>query len=120
MNDEKPDRNIQKPLCMAEIKKCIFTIRDTQVMIDSDLTAFYGVEIKYINRAVKRNIERFPDPFRFQLTAQEYETLNSLRCQIGTLKKLPQEGENIENTFLMYLTSRVLRCYLPYYPVLLR
>ncbi len=53
-------------------------------MIDSDLAALYEVETKMLNRAVKRNIERFPENFMFQLTKEEWE---NLRCQIGTFKR---------------------------------
>ena len=52
-------------------------------MLDSDLAALYEVEVKYLNRTVKRNITRFPTDFLFQLTDNEWE---SLRCQIGTAK----------------------------------
>ena len=50
-------------------------------MLDEDLAGLYGVETKYLVRAVHRNAERFPDDFMFQLTAEE-----ALRCQIGTSK----------------------------------
>jgi len=68
-----------------DIKSKIYTIRDKQVMLDTDLALLYGVETKNLNRAVTRNIERFPEKFRFQLTKDEYETI--LRFQIGTLKE---------------------------------
>ncbi len=61
----------------------IFTLRNSQVMLDSDLADIYGVETKSFNRAVARNINRFPVSFRFQLTQDEYD---SLRYQIGTSK----------------------------------
>lgn len=64
-----------------EIQNLIYTIRGRQVMLDSDLAILYGVETKNLNRAVKRNIERFPLSFCFQLTEDEAE---NLRCQIGT------------------------------------
>ena len=60
----------------------IHTVRGLQVMLDSDLAELYQVEAKNLNRAVKRNIERFPVEFMFQLTSEEH---NSLRFQIGTL-----------------------------------
>ncbi len=63
----------------------ILFIREKKVILDSDLAALYGVETKMLNRAVKRNIERFPKDFMFQLTKEEYAAL--LRCQIGTLKR---------------------------------
>jgi len=63
------------------IQNMIYEIRGQRVMLDSDLARLYGVETKALNRAVKRNIERFPEFFMFQLTEGEF---NSLRCQIGT------------------------------------
>lgn len=50
-------------------------------MLDSDLATLYGVETKYLNKQVKRNIDRFPDDFMFQLTPEEYQ---ALRFQFGT------------------------------------
>lgn len=70
----KPDYKIK------EIGERIYKVRGIQVMIDRDLAELYGVETKQLNRAVKRNIERFPEDFMFQLTKEE-----CLRCQIGTL-----------------------------------
>lgn len=72
-----------KLIKLDEITNRICTIRDVQVMIDSDLAEFYGVETKQLNRAVKRNIERFPNEFRFQLSQSEYDSQN-LRFQFGT------------------------------------
>ena len=62
----------------------IYEIRGHEVMLDSDLARLYEIETGALNRAVKRNIERFPDFFMFQLTEDE---LNSLRCQIGISKE---------------------------------
>ncbi|MBZ4192063.1 ORF6N domain-containing protein [Niabella beijingensis] len=64
-----------------EIETLIYTVRGKQVMIDEDLAKLYQVETKILNKAVKRNIERFPDTFYFQLTDAESKTL---RFQIGT------------------------------------
>ena len=64
-----------------EIRNLIYTIRGKQVMLDSDLAALYQVETKNLNKAVKRNIERFPASFCFQLTEKEVE---NLRFQFGT------------------------------------
>lgn len=63
------------------IENQIFTIRGIQVMIDRDLAILYGIETKNLNKAVKRNAERFPDSFQFQLTESEYE---DLKFQSGT------------------------------------
>jgi len=62
-----------------DISHKIYTVRGVQVMVDSDLASLYNVETKAFNQAVKRNIERFPAEFRFQLTEVEY---NNLRSQI--------------------------------------
>ena len=66
------------------IENLIYNIRGKQVMLDSDVANLYDFETKYINRVVKRNIERFPEEFCFQLNEEEYK---SLRCQFVTLKK---------------------------------
>ena len=55
------------------IQKKIYTIRGEQVMLDSDLAEFYGIETRTLNQAVKRNIERFPEDFMFQLSDEEFE-----------------------------------------------
>lgn len=64
-----------------EIRNMIYSISGKQVMLDSDLASLYQVETKYLNKAVKRNIERFPASFCFQLATEEVE---NLRFQIGT------------------------------------
>ncbi len=66
----------------ANIESLIYVIRDEQVMLDSDLAMLYGVETKVLNQAVKRNIQRFPSDFMFQLTKDE-----CLRSQIVTLNE---------------------------------
>lgn len=66
-----------------EVESRIINIRGEQVLLDRDLAEFYGVEIKRLNEQVKRNADRFPDDFCFQLTVSEYE---SLRSQNATLE----------------------------------
>jgi phage regulator Rha-like protein len=66
---------------LASIQNIIYEIRGYNVMLDSDLARLYEIETKALNRAVKRNMDRFPDFFMFQLTENEFD---SLRCQIGT------------------------------------
>ncbi len=66
-----------------QINSKILTIRGKQVMLDSDLANLYGVETKRLNEQVKRNFERFPKDFCWQLTKEEYEFL---RSQIATLE----------------------------------
>ncbi|MBN1184616.1 MAG: ORF6N domain-containing protein [Bacteroidales bacterium] len=55
----------------------IYLIRGQKVMLDNDLAGLYGVETKRLNEQVKRNIDRFPDDFMFQLTKEEFENLKS-------------------------------------------
>jgi hypothetical protein len=59
----------------------IHTLRGQKIMLDKDLAEIYGVETKHLKRQVKRNIERFPEEFMFELTAKEFE---NLRSQNGT------------------------------------
>lgn len=72
-NKQLPDIEISE----VTIKNLIYVIRGQQVMLDSDLAMLYQVETKVFNQAVKRNIERFPEKFRFQLTKEEYDSLRS-------------------------------------------
>ena len=66
------------------IEKAIYLIRGEKVMLDRDLASLYGVETGALNRAVKRNLQRFPQDFMFQLTTDESDFL---RCQIGISKR---------------------------------
>ena len=59
----------------ADIENMIFNIREQQVMLDRDLAQLYGVETKVLNQAVKRNLERFPERVRFQLTEKKADKL---------------------------------------------
>ena len=74
----------------VDIKSMIRTIRGQQVMLDFELAMLYGVETKVLNQAVKRNINRFPDDFMFQLTKDELE---SLRSQIVTSNSLENQQD---------------------------
>lgn len=67
-----------------KIVEKVYFIRGMKVMLDKDLAEMYGVEVKVLNQAVKRKIQRFPDDFMFQLSEPEW---NSLRSQIVTSKK---------------------------------
>ncbi len=66
---------------VERIERAILLIRGQKVMLDQDLASLYEVETKSLIRAVKRNIERFPDDFTFQLSTEEFERL---RCQFGS------------------------------------
>lgn len=78
------------------IKQKIYTIRGKQVILDSDIANLYKVETKKLNQAVKRNIERFPIEFCFQLTEKEY---SFLRSQIVTLEN---KGRGMYRKYLPY------------------
>jgi hypothetical protein len=92
------------------ISSKIYTIRGLQVMLDRDLAELYQVETRVLNQAVNRNIERFPQSFRFQLTQEEYDKLRlqivtsleygkSLRSQIVTL----ENGRGKHTKYLPYV-----------------
>ncbi|MDG6225934.1 MAG: ORF6N domain-containing protein [Candidatus Thermoplasmatota archaeon] len=95
-------------MIVKDIQNRIYTIRSVQVMIDNDLAELYGVETKYLNRAVKRNIHRFPDKYMFHLTKEEYEKIrfqystlemdDPLRFQYGTL----EAGKGKHRKYLPY------------------
>jgi hypothetical protein len=75
----------QSALVPAEqIEQAILLLRGHKVMLDRDLAKLYGVETKSLKRAVKRNLDRFPPDFMFELSGEEAE---SVRCQFGTLQK---------------------------------
>ncbi len=75
-----------------EIQNRIYTIRDVQVMLDEDLALLYGVETKVFNQAVKRNRDRFPEEFMFQINNDE---LSHLKSQIGFSKKDSLRSQNV-------------------------
>ena len=75
---------------LTNIRTKIHEIRGQQVMLDFDLAELYGVETKQLKRAVRRNLERFPPDFMFELNMEEFNSLKmSIRCQIGTLDVTP-------------------------------
>ena len=75
---------------LTDIRTKIHEIRGQQVMLDFDLAELYGVETKQLKRAVRRNLERFPPDFMFELNMEEFNSLKmSIRCQIGTLDVTP-------------------------------
>ena len=93
-----------------EIKSKIYNVRGQEVMLDRNLAELYQVETRTLNQAVKRNIERFPEDFMFQLTKEEYENLMSQIVissseQHGGVRKMPyvftEQG--------LYMLATVLR-----------
>ena len=81
--------NRDQLVVVDNIEPLIKVIRGQQVMLDKDLAMLYGVEAKVLNQAVKRNVERFPNDFRFQLTKEE-----CLRSQIVTLNE--KQGQHLK------------------------
>ena len=73
--------NSRSVIPAERIEHSILLLRGHRVILDQDLAALNEVESKALNRAVKRNLDRFPEDFMFQLTAKEFA---NLRCQIGT------------------------------------
>ena len=73
----------KKAVLIERVERRILLVRGHKVMLDSDLAELYGVETKVLNQAVRRNMERFPEEFMFQLSAGEYK---SLRSQFVTLE----------------------------------
>jgi phage regulator Rha-like protein len=67
-----------------DLGQMIVLVRDTRVILDDDLALLYGVATKTLNRAVKRNLDRFPTPFMFQLQREEF---TNMRYQIGTASR---------------------------------
>ena len=84
---------------LEPIKRKIYEIRGRRVMLDSDLAGMYQVETKNLKRAVRANIERFPDDFMFELTKDEYD---SLRCKNFTLKS----GRGQHSKYLPFAFTR--------------
>jgi hypothetical protein len=74
------------------LAKLVFLIRGEKVLLDADLAMLYGVDTGALNRAVKRNIERFPDDFMLRLTSEEWE---DLKCQIG-ISSLPSTSAKVK------------------------
>ncbi|MDD7417025.1 MAG: ORF6N domain-containing protein [Treponemataceae bacterium] len=97
--------SLEKEITSVLVESKIFLIRGKQVMIDRDLAELYGVETKRITEAVKRNIERFPEEFRFQLTQDE---MNELVANCDRFKALNYSMETSLIT-LYASTNRALR-----------
>lgn len=98
------DLTIAEPTAIDSIRSRILTVCGVQVMLDRDLAELYGVPTKVLNQAVKRNIERFPERFMFQLSKDDIENLRSqiattnaetsIRSQIVTINK--KQGQHLK------------------------
>ncbi len=105
MNNENNIISVNKEVNVIEydidnIKNLIYTIRGKQVMLDSDVAMLYHYETKYINLAVRRNKERFPENFCFQLTKEEFD---NLRLQFATLNYQTDNKRKVTRKYLPYV-----------------
>lgn len=96
MDEQKQDLQISDEIIMNQI----YYVRGQKVMLDKDLATLYEVETKQLKRQVRRNIDRFPEDFMFELTAEEY---SNSRCQNGTLK----QGDNIKYSPMVFTEQGV-------------
>ena len=80
----------------SEIKDLIYELRGKQVMLDSDIATLFEVEVKQLNRQMKRNINRFPEDFCFQLSSKETK---DLRCQNVTTNLLSSKRRYYPHVF---------------------
>ena len=94
---------IKPGLEIEDLKSRIYIVRGQQVMLDRDLAELYGVETKRLNEAVRRNIDRFPDDFRFQLSNLEVKALMSQMVMVADLKSQfatsSQDDTNMKSQF---------------------
>jgi len=91
----------------SRIENQILLVRDQRVILDRDLAEVYGVATKVLNQAVRRNIQRFPEDFMFQLTLEEgREVLQLLRSQIVTLES-PAENRGRHTKYAPYVFTEL-------------
>ena len=79
---------------LQDAQRCIVMMRGLQVLLDFQLARLYGVETRVLKQAVRRNIERFPEDFMFQLTKDELDAV--LRCKNCTLKRGDGQGKHVK------------------------
>src|ERR1039457_1776567 len=89
---DMPKSNQALVMPIEVIEGRIFVLRGRRVMLDRDLAELYGVQLKRLNEQVKRNSDRFPEDFMFQLTLDEAKAVLLSRSQIATLDR----GQNIK------------------------
>ena len=92
LNESMPKKSERALIPLEVIEGKIFVLRGHRVMLDRDLAGLYGVPLKRLNEQVKRNQDRFPDDFMFQLTLEEGKAVLALRSQFATLKR----GEHLK------------------------
>ena len=90
-------------LDIETIQSRIFTVRGVQIMLDKDLAEIYQVETKVLNQAVKRNIERFPETFRFQINHYEIKTIINNANEIGSRSQIVTLNSQVKGKNIKYL-----------------
>lgn len=88
----RPSRSVTVPAEL--IQQRILVVRDKRVLLDSDLARFYGVQTRELNKAVSRNLDRFPEDFAFYLTAEE---VRNLMFQSGTSSSQAADNEELDS-----------------------
>ena len=93
---------------MDVVRSKIYEIRGLKVMLDRDLAEMYGVETRVLNQAVKRNADRFPEDFMFQLSDEEWDNLKSqfVISRWGGIRKLPYAFTELGVAMLSSVLSR--------------
>jgi hypothetical protein len=94
----------QEELATDRITRCIYTVRDQRVILDSDLARIYGVETRALNQAVKRNQDRFPPDFTFALSREEILGMSQTVISLAKLKFSKQVRAFTEHGALMAAT----------------
>jgi ORF6N domain len=102
ISDEFPTQPADAMKPKKPIELLIFTLRGQKIILDADLAELYGVPTKAFNQAVKRNADRFPQDFLFQLTAREWSNLKS---QIVTSSTDVPQKENVAPNWSQFVTS---------------
>ena len=100
-------------LTIQNLRSLIYTIRDQQVMLDSDLATIYGYEVRALNQQVKRNLNRFPDDFMFQLTKEEVEAVKS-QIVIHLMPLSSQGNLEVGENLRMPLQSKASICWVQF------
>ena len=93
---------------VKSFESLVYTIRGQQVMLDSDLAQLYGYEVKYLNRQVKRNIERFPEDFMFQITDEEVRLVWS-QNPTANINKMSRTNPFVFSEQGVYMLATVLK-----------
>ena len=114
-------QKIQKDMNdIAVIQRKIYELRGQKVILDRDLAALYQVETKALNQAVKRNIDRFPEDFMFQLTLKEWREIAINEGVINLKSQIVTSSSNVPTSQFVILSSilpRISNCEHTAFPI---